>query len=672
MLDRIGELSVDELNELRDAIVTEFETVSKEDLTREVADQMTTLGNAAQAIRDEQSRRESEAADLAAARDAAAALVAGDASEEASDDSPEEAEAAVATDAPVDDNSDEEGTSTDDSTEEDDDPAVIAAKKKKVVVAEGDPSVASVTEETVTEEVAPEAELSAETPVEAELSTAEGTQDVYDAAEHREAKAEEPEVSEEVVEPVVEDSAEDAQSEETPDSEEVADDSEVTDSKDDSEEETVTAAANTNGLEIEVPEDRRVDAKEVTVAPVTITAGADIPGVSAGSELPNLRAVAQAIIDRKKGMGRTSGGDGEQHTVATFTTRFPENRTLVSNDYEGNSKKVEDVIAPEALVAAGGLCAPVEVSYDIFGLGELGRPVRDSLAVFSADRGGIRFVTPPTLSDLNGAVSLWTLQDDIDAATEGAPDPVKPCIRVACGTEVVVYTDAIPLCLTFGNLGARTYPELVERHTKLGMISHARYAETRLLTRIGSLSTAVTSDKKLGAARDVLVAVDQAAAAYRNRYRMNPNENLRVIFPEWFKNALRADLVRQLPGDGQDVAFNLAENTITSWFAARNINVTWSLDGETGQIAGTQASGALNSFPSTVIWYLFAEGTFLFLDGGTLDLGLVRDSTLNGTNDYKIFLETFEGVAKVGIESLRITTPVAIAGASAATVNTLS
>jgi hypothetical protein len=60
----------------------------------------------------------------------------------------------------------------------------------------------------------------------------------------------------------------------------------------------------------------------------------------------------------------------------------------------------------------------------------------------------------------------------------------------------------------------------------------------------------------------------------------------------------------------------------------------------------------------------------LFLDGGTLDLGLVRDSTLNSTNDYKIFLETFEGVAKVGVESLRVTTPVILAGASAATVVT--
>jgi hypothetical protein len=211
---------------------------------------------------------------------------------------------------------------------------------------------------------------------------------------------------------------------------------------------------------------------------------------------------------------------------------------------------------------------------------------------------------------------------------------------------------------------------LVERHTELGMISHARYAETRLLTRIGSLSTAVTTTEELGAARDVFVAIEKAAAGYRSRYRLSETHPLRVIFPQWFKNALRADVTKQLPGDGQDVTFNLSDSTINRWFDARDINVTWHMDGETGQVFGEQEAGELLEFPDNVVWYLFSEGTFVFLDGGTLDLGLVRDSTLNGTNDYKIFLETFEGVAKVGIESLRITTPVRLYGATAATVDT--
>jgi hypothetical protein len=85
-----------------------------------------------------------------------------------------------------------------------------------------------------------------------------------------------------------------------------------------------------------------------------------------------------------------------------------------------------------------------------------------------------------------------------------------------------------------------------------------------------------------------------------------------------------------------------------------------------------QAAGALVDFPTTIVWYLFAEGTFLFLDGGTLDLGIVRDSALVSTNDYRMFVETFEGVAKVGIESIKVTTTTHIAGGVAGTVDTVA
>jgi hypothetical protein len=74
----------------------------------------------------------------------------------------------------------------------------------------------------------------------------------------------------------------------------------------------------------------------------------------------------------------------------------------------------------------------------------------------------------------------------------------------------------------------------------------------------------------------------------------------------------------------------------------------------------------MNEFTDTFIWYLFAEGTFLFLDGGTLDLGIIRDSTLVGTNDYKMFVETFEGVAKVGVESLKVVSTINVNGVAAA------
>lgn len=45
---------------------------------------------------------------------------------------------------------------------------------------------------------------------------------------------------------------------------------------------------------------------------------------------------------------------------------------------------------------------------------------------------------------------------------------------------------------------------------------------------------------------------------------------------------------------------------------------------------------------------VFLGGTWELLDGGTLELGVIRDSLLTTTNDFQIFAETNERVGFVG------------------------
>jgi hypothetical protein len=61
--------------------------------------------------------------------------------------------------------------------------------------------------------------------------------------------------------------------------------------------------------------------------------------------------------------------------------------------------------------------------------------------------------------------------------------------------------------------------------------------------------------------------------------------------------------------------------------------------------------------------YLFPEGSHLYLDGGVLELGIVRDSVLNANNNFQLFGEGFENAAFVGITSLAITSSVCDNGA---------
>jgi hypothetical protein len=185
---------------------------------------------------------------------------------------------------------------------------------------------------------------------------------------------------------------------------------------------------------------------------------------------------------------------------------------------------------------------------------------------------------------------------------------------------------------------------------------------------IGAASTAVTSTSVIGMGRDFLVQLGRAAAAYRSRHRLDADAPLRAIIPAWVKDAMAADLTLSMPGDSTLNAY--AE--IDAYIAARGINACYSLDTAAGASHfGAQSTGVMVEFPDTFVWYIFAEGSFLFLDGGTLDLGVIRDSTLVGTNDYKMFVETFENVALVGVESLQVTSTINVNGVAAALRDTL-
>ena len=652
-LDMLAELTDEDVAQLQTDIVSEFETVEKEDPTPQTVDAMTSLADMLDTVRSEVSRREALAQELATRAAEAAMRVKGEAEGEMPEgetETPMEEEMKPAeepaAEAPAEEEKEEEKPMAEASTAVEVTSELSTETSETAQVAE--PIAEAAAEVTPAAELAvEEAQTPAETVVaqEAPAATVETTEAIAAAVETP--------TSEEAVavEAVVEAEAVVA-STETNEAQTVQEDQEA----------PVTAAANNEPAAsvevIEAPADRR-PLTQTSAAPVAITAGADIPGYTAGSELADMKAVAEAMSKRLHGLRRVNGGDGEQHIVASITTSYPEDRTL-TQDAEANWDKIQAVASPEAMVASGGHSAPFTVKYDIFGIGTTERPVRDCLPRFQADRGGIRFITPPVLSDYDNAVGVWT--NVVDTAPDTA---TKASLTVSAATENTVATDAVTLQLQFGNLMTRAYPELIARHNELGLIQHAREAETQILSRLTTLSTAVTSTSLIGMGRDFLVQLGRAAAQYRGRHRLPADFPLRAIIPAWVKDAMAADLTLSAPGDNTMNAYG----EIDGYIAARGINPCYTVDGSA--MTGSQGSGAMNEFTDTFVWYLFAEGTFLFLDGGTLDLGIIRDSTLVGTNDYKMFVETFEGVAKVGVESLKVTSTINVNGAAAALRDTL-
>jgi chemotaxis protein histidine kinase CheA len=713
-LDTITELSDEQVAELQADIISQFEMVEGEDPSPETVDAMTSLADSLDIVRGELSNREAMAAELAQRAADATARVKGQVEDEGeemamTEDEPMEEvteDEAPVEDAPAEETEEPEAEAEEITEDEDNKEEEMSAEETIAASASEQESAEAVTEaavetevaaeaatEEVVEEAAPEAELSteevavapaeeavAEAPVEAEASVEEtvveaeaateaSTEEVAEeaiaetetAAEASTTQEDGSELStenEEAAELSTDETAEAVVEVETAaelSSEETIETSTTALAEEQKEQALVSAASE---QAFEAPADRQ-PVVQVTEAPVAITAGADIPGYSAGSEIKDMTEVSQLMEKRLHSLRRVNGGDGEQHIVASFSTQYPEGRFL-GNDALENANKIDGVVGQDALVASGGHAAPVETTYDIFGLGSTTvRPVRDSLPKFQADRGGIRFVTPPSFAsgDYADAVGIWTAAND---SAETPSPSAKSSLTVTAAAENTAVTDAVTLQLQFGNLMTRAYPELIARHNELALVQHAREAEQNLLTKIGAASTAVTSGTLIGFGRDFLVTLRKAAVAYRSRHRIAQSTQLKAIIPDWVFDAMSADLAIAMPGDN---SIAVGRSEIEGYLAQSGVTLVATPD---QNFFAAQGATTLLEFPDSFVWYMFAEGTFLFLDGGSLDLGIIRDSSLVGTNDYKMFVETFEGLAKVGIESLKVTQAVNINGVAAA------
>ena len=404
-------------------------------------------------------------------------------------------------------------------------------------------------------------------------------------------------------------------------------------------------------------------------------AGAD--GVTPGVELDRI-GLANAMVEHVKRRARPSkhaGGTEEKTLIASAHFPFPPERTLRPNDIEGNNAKIRGVGNPflgiegqAALTASGGLCAPLTPFYDIPDFAVLDRPVRDALPSFMAERGGISVPSVSTIGSITTGVGVIEEADDAAGGTYAT----KSCQDLECPTWTDVAVGAIYHCREYGNFNARAWPEGIAHENNLTMAAHSRTADARLLDRIKALSINVTTADVYSSTHDLIYAITRAAAGIRYRLRLSADQvRLRALLPAWVPEMLQADIAAT-----QFDRFK-SRQEVVSILRMAGIEPSWYLDTpSTGTTQGfaDEAAGALDDFPDVIQYALFIEGSFLHLDSGVLELGIVRDSTLNSTNDYQVFGETFENVARIGPEqaALWVTSTVCPSGEFPATTTALS
>ena len=385
-----------------------------------------------------------------------------------------------------------------------------------------------------------------------------------------------------------------------------------------------------------------------------------VPGLSEGTALDRME-LATAITKKRHGMNNASAGTYERVVLATAQSNLP---NKVAGGAEENFSVFDTVRTNWALqsqertslVASGGNCAPLPPSYEFFRLAEQINPVEQALPTVEAPRGGIRFITPPDWTDALAGVRVTTEAEDAagygDASGLTAP---KPCVHVDCPPIEECRVDAVSQCVEFGNLNYRVFPEQVAAFLEDLAVAFTSTKEIFYLDAIDATSTAVTAAPAYGATRGVTQTILAAAANYRRRQHMGINSVLTLMLPSWVVEFIKVDMVND---HALGLNFiNAGESEVTAWLASNNLDVVWYYDSATGAgqaFNGAQGAGAINEFPTSVVGYMFAPGTYVRLDGGTLDVGIVRDSILNGTNDLQIFSEQWVQVCQVGLESLRL------------------
>lgn len=408
---------------------------------------------------------------------------------------------------------------------------------------------------------------------------------------------------------------------------------------------------------------------------LAITASVGMPGqFEAGARINDLNGLGGLFEQRARNMGDAQGNFRRRRhddpyggvQIASIANQFAD---VLSDKSSGDAvqayiEKVQGnrlASKMESLVAAGGWCAPSQIRYDFFNIACESGMI--DLPTFGVERGGVNFPISPSLADTFSPALpwytafssstvpwLWTETDDIAAVTGS---PTKPCIRVPCSTMSDRRLECYGICLTAGNLADNAWPESTRNFLRLLMAAHYHAQNARYISTIASFATgasAITGATAAGAGviAPLLFTDELGAIDYRNKYGMCENDVIEVIRPQWAIGAIRADLAKRT---GVSDFMNVPLSEVERWYDTRNIRLQLVADYQVRAGGQPGAATPITAYPSTMNSLLYAAGTVARGNGMNLDLGVVRDSTLNAKNDFTAaWMEECHLIARFGHE----------------------
>jgi hypothetical protein len=386
-----------------------------------------------------------------------------------------------------------------------------------------------------------------------------------------------------------------------------------------------------------------------------LVASADIPDYGVGAKLDDMETLVAAMQSRARGLPiLRRGDDTTRYPIASLQRSFK--HTLGPNATPDQIDQVmKDVTDVDSLVAAGGWCSPSEISYDFYNIVAVDGIL--DLPTVGINRGGMRWPISPSFGDLVGNAAMWSWSEtqDIAAVTGTAQSGTKTCARVPCPSFNEARLGCDGLCLTVGNLTEDAYPELIANHTRLLFAAHAHKMNAKRILQLYTNSATVTGtfgSAGSGVVSPVLGALELSAIDYREKYAMADGAVLEVVLPRWLRAMMRSDLRKRTRENTS--MLSMTDAALMALFDAIGIRVQWVGDWQTRASGYFGTSTVLTAWPTTVQFMMYSPGTWVMGQGLRLDLGIIRDSILNATNDHTAeWMEECWLIAQIGHESRR-------------------
>ena len=167
-----------------------------------------------------------------------------------------------------------------------------------------------------------------------------------------------------------------------------------------------------------------------------------------------------------------------------------------------------------------------------------------------------------------------------------------------------------------------------------------------MLDRIKALSVNVTNGvETLGALIYLVDAIVKSKFGIAGRLRMPADARFTALLPSYTLDLLLLDTIQT-----QFDRFR-SKGEIEAYLRSAGIDPVYYIDtattGDSQLPDSSQTAAAIDGLPNTVQWAIYPQGAFLGIDSGTLELGIVRDSTLNSTNDFQVFGERFRNLVRI-------------------------